>query len=149
MKRLFLSKVEFKSASLQTGLAQRDMYFRPPKSDKSRYTSWRLKRCCLRPRLIRMRNGSSNPMQCWLIADWCNSSSFRSVLQVVKWQCYPVGHQARWWCSHRWLWLKTGTFDWQNEEKFWSWHGTVSHILLVLSCILGSQSRKLTMVILR
>ncbi len=42
LRKLFISKVDFKSAFLQTGPAERDVYVRPPKADKSRFTLWRL-----------------------------------------------------------------------------------------------------------
>lgn len=38
----FVSKVDFKSAFLQTGPAARDVYVRPPRSEPDRYTIWRL-----------------------------------------------------------------------------------------------------------
>ncbi len=42
LKKMFISKVDFKSAFLQTGLAERDVYVRPTKCDKSKFTLWRL-----------------------------------------------------------------------------------------------------------
>ncbi len=42
LRKMFISKVDVKSAFVQMGPAERDVYMRPPASDKSRYTLWKL-----------------------------------------------------------------------------------------------------------
>ncbi len=41
LRKLFILKVDFKSAFLLTGPAEREFYVGLPKADKSRFTLWR------------------------------------------------------------------------------------------------------------